>query len=65
MARFFPEGIPMKKRNQKLTLNRETLARLESLPAVKMDRIAGGLLLRDAGALAEHSSCGEECGCPQ
>ena len=54
----------MKKRNQKLSLNRETVARLESLPAVQMNQIAGGLLAA-GNALAEHSSCGEECGCPE
>lgn len=54
----------MKKRNQKLSLNRETVARLERLPVTGMDRIAGGYLRNDA-VLGEHSSCGEECGCPE
>lgn len=53
----------MKKRNQKLSLNRETVVRLESLPAAQMDRIAGGLLAAN-DALGKYSSCGQECGCP-
>lgn len=52
----------MKKRNQKLSLNRETLVRLESLPATQMNRIAGGLAAI-GDAPAKYSSCGEECGC--
>ncbi|HEX2223150.1 MAG TPA: class I lanthipeptide [Thermoanaerobaculia bacterium] len=51
----------MKKRNQKLSLNRETVARLQSLPAAVIDRIAGGLVREAAGDM---TSCGEECGCP-
>lgn len=51
----------MKKRNQKLSLNRETVVRLESLPAAQMNQIAAGLLAGDA--IARHSSCGQECGC--
>jgi hypothetical protein len=45
----------MKKRNQKLSLHRETVAHLENLPAAKLDRVAGGVV----------SSCGDRnCDCP-
>ena len=47
----------MKKRSQKLSLHRETVARLESLP---LRQVAGGLV-RDA--VGDMSSCGQECGC--
>ncbi len=54
----------MKKRNQKLSLNRETVVRLESLPAAQMNQIAGGLAAV-GDAVGGHSSCGRECGCPE
>ena len=47
----------MKKRNEKLSLHRETVLRLESLP---LRRVAGGVV-RDV--VGDVTSCGEECGC--
>lgn len=47
----------MKKRNEKLSLHRETLTRLESLP---LGRVVGGVVRDVAGDV---TSCGQECGC--
>ena len=52
----------MKKRNQKLGLNRETLTRLENLPVAHVKQIAGGAALADE-AIGRMSSCGFECSC--
>lgn len=50
----------MKKRGRKLSLHRETVARLERL---HLERVAGGLAAaRDA--VGDMTSCGEDCGCP-
>ncbi len=53
----------MKKRNQKLSLHRETVARLEISPLRRVVGGAGGLAA-DREVLGEVTSCGEECGCP-
>jgi hypothetical protein len=58
VAGLFIKGVKMKKRNPKLSLHRETVIRLESLPS---GRVAGGLAARDA--VGDMSSCGQECGC--
>lgn len=47
----------MKKRNQKLSLNRETIA---SLPTSRLDRVAGGGVV---DAVGDVTSCGRDCGC--
>jgi hypothetical protein len=43
----------MKKRSQKLSLHRETLAHLDILAGRKLVQVAGGY----------QTSCGYECGC--
>ncbi len=49
----------MKRRNQKLSLHRETVARLESLP---LRQVVGGVAAA-RNVVGDMSSCGEECGC--
>jgi hypothetical protein len=43
----------MKKRSQRLSLHRETIAHLENLAGRKLVQVAGGV----------ETSCGYECGC--
>ena len=44
----------MKKREQKLSLHRETLANLVPVAGRQLERAGGGVV----------TSCGYECGCP-